>query len=60
MDVKLIDQLFIKLSPEYKTKKEVYERIKRELSLEVKEESIKKAHERYLKKKETEKDEGEK
>ena len=53
MDVKLIDQLFIKLSPEYKTKKETYERIKRELSLDVKEESIKKAHERYLKKKET-------
>ena len=53
MDVKLIAQLFIKLSPEYKTKKETYERIKRELSLDVKEESIKKAHERYLKKKET-------
>ena len=40
MDVKLIAQLFIKLSPEYKTKKETYERIKRELSLDVKEESI--------------------
>ena len=36
MDVKLIAQLFIKLSPEYKTKKETYERIKRELSLDVK------------------------
>lgn len=58
MDIKLIDQLYIKLSPEYKTKKEVYERIKRELSIEVKTESIKRAHERYLKKKQTGQDSG--
>ncbi|MCP1226328.1 hypothetical protein, partial [Sebaldella sp. S0638] len=52
MDIKLIDQLYVKLKPEYKTKKEVYERIKRELSLEMQTDSIKKKHERYLKKKE--------
>ena len=53
MDIKLIDQLYLKLESEYKTKRQVYERIKRELVLVVKIDSIKKAHERYLKKKET-------
>ena len=53
MDIKLIDQLYLKLESEYKTKRQVYERIKRELALVVKIDSIKKAHERYLKKKET-------
>ncbi|MDR2879078.1 MAG: hypothetical protein LBV03_04105 [Fusobacteriales bacterium] len=53
MNLELINQLYLKLKLEYKTKKEIYERIKRELSLDVKTESIKKAHERYLKKKET-------
>ena len=52
MNLELINQLYLKLKLEYKTKKEIYERIKRELSLDVKTESIKKAHERYLKKKE--------
>ena len=56
MNVELINQLYLKLKLEYKTKKEVYEKIKRELSLEVKTESIKKAHQRYLEKKETEQD----
>ena len=56
MNLELINQLYLKLKLEYKTKKEIYERIKRELSLDVKTESIKKAHERYLKKKETEQD----
>ena len=54
MNLELIDQLYLKLKVDgYKTKKEIYERIKKELSLDVKTESIKKAHERYLKKKET-------
>lgn len=52
MDIKLIDQLYVKLKSEYKTKKEIYERIKRELSLEMQTDSIKRKHERYLKKKE--------
>ena len=56
MDIKLIDQLYVKLKPEYKTKKEIYERIKRELSLEMQTDSIKRKHERYLKKKEKGKD----
>ena len=46
MDIKLVDQLYLKLESEYKTKKEVYERIKRELGLDTKTDSIKKAHER--------------
>lgn len=56
MDIKLVDQLYLKLESEYKTKKEVYERIKRELGLDTKTDSIKKAHERYLKKKEKRQD----